>query len=61
MGTYKNIAGRQVRTAMGVAALLLSDDLFYTKGRHALKLGTLINNYDLYDRGSKLLYGGHVQ
>ena len=35
----------------------LSDDLFYTKGRHALKFGALINNYNLFNAESKLLYG----
>jgi len=35
----------------------LSDDLFYTRGRHAIKFGTLFNRYNLDDQGSKLLYG----
>ena len=35
----------------------ISDDLFFTKGRHALKFGGLFNRYNLYNRESKLLYG----
>ena len=34
-----------------------SDDVFYTKGRHALKFGTLFNRYNSATRHTKLLQG----
>jgi hypothetical protein len=34
-----------------------SDDLFYTKGRHSLKVGTLINHYNLYVENGVNLWG----
>jgi hypothetical protein len=35
----------------------LSDDLYYTRGRHALKFGTLLNNFNMYNLASKSKYG----
>jgi Carboxypeptidase regulatory-like domain/TonB dependent receptor len=35
----------------------LSDDLYYTKDRHALKFGALFNGYSLYNKETKLQFG----
>jgi len=38
----------------------LSDDLYYTKNRHALKLGMLFNRYNLFTQGTAKLLTGSV-
>ncbi len=49
------LPGYQIQTVY-----TLSDDLYYTKDRHALKLGMLFNRYNLFTQGTAKLLTGTV-
>lgn len=57
IGGFTGLPGQGTYSYHIQTIFTFSDDLFYTKGRHAFKFGGLFNRYNLYNRESKLLYG----
>ena len=57
-GGFTQFPGVQPPTASTQTVFSLSDDLYYTKDRHALKLGTLLNHYNVFTQGAKMINGG---
>ena len=63
MGTVSISNGITGLPGLGLPSVLiqnvytLSDDLYYTRGRHALKFGMLLNNFNIYNFGNKSAYG----